>query len=269
MTHDGHPYAAHRQHKVEHQRVGHITKGYASGGAVHHDDEAEDRAMIKHMVKRKALRAEGGAVKTRLDRPSRAKGGRVKHGKTNVNVIVGGAHPAPAPMPVPVPPAGALSPRPMAPPMPPPGAGGPPGLPPGMPPPGIRRSGGRAFAKGGGVKHTAGGLEPANQAALHHSGKRGHAKAGELEGANQAALHHRARGGAVKHGPAFDEGRRNGTQVQHSGNKQDGKDIGRGKPVTYATGGPVEHPVHGGMAPDLHAGAGGGLGRLRKAKRAK
>jgi hypothetical protein len=114
------------------------------------------------------------------------------------------------------------------------------------------------------------------------------------------------RGGAVKDGPAWNEGKRNGTQVQHADGKQDGANIGRGKPITFrkggrvhrdeggaiqssskerevepnsvaggsmqnkrATGGPVEHPVHGGMAPDLHAGAGGGLGRLRKAKRAK
>jgi hypothetical protein len=103
----------------------------------------------------------------------------------------------------------------------------------------------------------------------------------------------RARGGGVKHGPAFDEGLRAGTQVQHAPGKMDGKDIDRGPVITRkfggsikdkstperyeldtehdkverATGGPVEHPVHGGMAPDLHAGAGGGLGRLRKAAR--
>jgi hypothetical protein len=266
MTHDGHPYAAHRDHKVQHQRVAHIAKGYASGGAVH-SDEAEDRKVVKGMVKKGALRAEGGAVKARLDRASRAKGGRVKHGKTNVNVIVGGQHPpAPAPTPVPPPPM-AAPPRPMAPPMPPPGAGAPPGLPPGMPPPGIRRSGGRAFAKGGRVKRDAGGATGGSAGGVSSDVWDSLTAAEKQE--TDKITQHRARGGAVKHGPAFDEGRRAGTQVQHRDGKDDGKDIGRGKPVTYATGGPVEHPVHGGMSPDLHAGAGGGLGRLRKAKRAK
>lgn len=49
-----------------------------------------------------------------------------------------------------------------------------------------------------------------------------------------------AAGGKVKNGPAYDEGRRNGTQVQHSDGKNDGKDLGRGKPITYAKGGGVQ-----------------------------
>ena len=40
-----HPYHAHRQTKVEHERVHHIAKHYAHGGAVH-DDEKEDRALF-------------------------------------------------------------------------------------------------------------------------------------------------------------------------------------------------------------------------------
>lgn len=217
-----HPFQAHRQNKVEHQRVGHVTKGYASGGAVTADPSAPKRAS-------------GGAVKTRapiigrknggrLDRLPRKNGGRTnaKKGTTNVNVIIapqGGEKGAPPIMPPPGVGAGPPTMAPKPPMMPPPGmAGGAPGL----PPPGIRSSGGRAYASGG----------------------------------------------AVKSGPAWEEGKRNGTQVSHSGNKNDGKDIGRGKPVTYASGGAIEAPIKGGMGPKFSGGARGGLGRLEKAARA-
>jgi hypothetical protein len=221
-----HPFAAHRQNKVEHARVAHIAKGYAAGGGVH-DDAAEDRKMVKHMVKKTALRASGGPVTSRMDRtPRRAKGGKVgRKGKTTVNVVVG--HPGsggPSPMPM-VPPVVAGPPRPpVAPPMPPPGLA--PGLPPGGPglPMGPRKGGGRTYAKGG----------------------------------------------AVKDGPAWNEGRRNGTQVQHSDGKDDGKDIGRGKPITYRTGGRIEHIAGtAGMGPKLPGGGGGGEARLAKQSRAR
>ncbi len=226
-----HPHAAHRQTKVEHSRVAHITKGYAAGGAVH-ADEGEDRSMVKKMVKKTALRMDGGAVKARSDRPGRARGGRApkgKHAKTVVNVIAGGGHPpmmppppmaaAPGgPMPPPMPP------RPPMPMPPPPMGGGAPGMPPGMPPPGMppRQAGGRAYAKGG----------------------------------------------AVKSGPAWKEGLRSGTQVQHTDGKNDGKDIGRPKPITYKTGGKVESPQGVAPATRLPGGSGGGEARLVKEKRA-
>jgi hypothetical protein len=96
---------------------------YARGGEVH-DDEADDKKLIKEMVKPSDLkkRADGGAVS------GRARGGkadRPKHGgKVVVNVIAPGGGGGP-----PVPP------RPM---LPPPGPGGPPpgAMPPGGPPPG-------------------------------------------------------------------------------------------------------------------------------------
>ena len=77
-----------------------------------------------------------------------------------------------------------------------------------------------------------------------------------------------ARGGGVKDGPAWKEGLNSGTPVQHSGNKQDGKDIGRGKVVTYKTGGAVEanNKV---SAPHLPGGSGGGEARLAKERMAK
>ena len=317
-----HPYHEHKQHKVERQRVHHITRGYASGGAVKHEDEAEDRKMVKAMVKPKALRADGGAVKARMDRPSRkkggrvhrddggfvgkdqpqaakdvqdtparayipglrgnysgpgmaaekakggrikranggsagkmdlvsdtwdrmndpkdrvmrnlAKGGRVRHGKTNVNVIVG--HGAP-PMPGPAAGVGAGPPMmapPPRPPMPPPMAGPPPG---GMPPPG------------------AGPMPPPGMMPPRKTGGR---------------VVKRASGGAVS-GPAWKEGLRSGTQVQHSDGKNDGKNLGRGKPITYKTGGAVESPKgHAGPHPvHLPSGSGGGKARLFKEKMAK
>lgn len=214
-----HPYAEHRQHKVERRNVAKRIHGYAAGGAVEHDDEAEDRAMIKKMVKRSAMKAHGGAVKHRADK--RARGGRANAKKgTNVTVVVapqGGAHP----MPVPVPGAGAAPPIPPRPPI----AGPMPGpLPPaaGAPNP-IRHSGGRMYAKGG----------------------------------------------AVKDGPAFREGIRAGTQVQHADGKMDQKNIGRGKPVTYKTGGRIEASNKVEPATKLPGGSGGGEARLAKEHRAK
>lgn len=126
---------------------------YARGGEVH-TDEAEDRALIKEMVKPKDLkkgerRVEGRARGGKMDRPGKA--------KTVVNVIVppgGGGAPAMPPHPpvmVGPPPGPSMAlppPRPVMPPPQPgmgPMAGPPPG---GMPPPGIMPR-----SKGGKVKH--------------------------------------------------------------------------------------------------------------------
>jgi len=147
-----HPFNEHRQHKVEHSRVSQITRGYATGGAVKHDDEAEDRKLIRSEMRKHDMKAEGRKNGGRLDRPHRAHGGKVGKGsgKTQVNIIVGrGNDQPPAIMPPPPAPpmAAAPPPRPpMPPPGPPPGAAPPPGM---MPP---RANGGRAYAKGGAVK---------------------------------------------------------------------------------------------------------------------
>lgn len=107
------------------------------GGKMKHDDEAEDKKLIKSMVKKEDLK-----------RAERKHGGRT--GKTAVNIVIATGHKpdamggpgAPGMPPHPIPPQ-------MAPPSMPPGAGpammppqGPPGMPPGMPPMG-RKSGGR------------------------------------------------------------------------------------------------------------------------------
>lgn len=173
-----HPHANIRQSKVEHSRVGHITRSYASGGGVA-PGQSNAKVVRKALAQRDAQAVEGGTAKERLDRPGRARGGRAPKSKgNNVNVIIapqGGQQAAP-PMPPPGlagPVAGPPSPMPPRPPMmPPPGAGGPPMIP-GGPPPGMmppRRSGGRTYATGG----------------------------------------------AVKSGPAWEEGKRLGTQVQNN-----------------------------------------------------
>lgn len=164
-----HPYQSSREHLHERERVAHITGAHeghrdyeqtyhrARGGKVEHADEAEDKAIVKHMVKPGALKAHGGKVKAHPGKAHRAKGGRVKHGKgkTVVNVNVAPQQSQPHPMPVPVPggppPGAAAGPPPMPPrpPMPAPGAGPVPG-----PMMGPRASGGRiaGFATGGPVE---------------------------------------------------------------------------------------------------------------------
>lgn len=112
--------------------------GLKHGGKAH-GDEAEDRALIRKMVKKDDLkRAKGGSVSDGELEGTRPTGGREAHkrggkagkGKMNVNIVIApqGGHDqapaaaAPAPMPMPPPPR-----APMA--MPPPQGGG---LPPGM-----------------------------------------------------------------------------------------------------------------------------------------
>jgi len=149
--------------------------GKANGG---HADAAEDRAMIKGMVKPSAMnRASGGQiarlgdlVKSTAD-PNLAKdpktnpgaqkagykrGGRTtKKGKTHVNIIVGqpggqAKQPVPIPVPMPAPGGGAGG-------MPPAGPMG--GMPPAGPPPSIGALGGTAGLprKKGGMVHLTGG----------------------------------------------------------------------------------------------------------------
>lgn len=336
-----HPHSELRQSKVEHKRVGSLTKGYATGGMVH-DDAPADRKLVRKLVKPSALKVEGAMARARADRPNRASGGRIKKAGTTVNVIVapkgddgpppmglaGGPPPLPRPMPAPPPP---------APPMmvgPPPGAGagpmpmpGPGGQPPGMLPP--RKHGGRTYATGGAVKRASGGAvdekkdqeniafpapwrdknygrakggavkrasggvadtgnrgvadlvsdkDAAQQARENAAHRTSRAVEGrKLERANEPMLPPRAKGGranratggAVKSGPAYEEGRRNGTQVSHDPGKNDQVGLNRGKPITYAKGGAVEAPKgNAGMAPKLPGGGRGGLARLAKARRA-
>ena len=250
----GHPYQNLRQSKVERSRVDKITDGYD------HPDAPQDKALVRTMVKAKALRARGGKIDgkhaaPRLDKYAR--GGKVKgKGSTNVNVIIapqgGGAGAGAGAAVMPKPPMPAMPPPPMAgPPGAPPGAGGPP-MPPGMMP---HARGGRAYATGGKVKsgRANGGPTPitSDMAAM----KAQLQKAGPPPRAplvNQPTYQpdprvdynkyrDYAKGGKVKsgNGPAWAEGLKNGTQVQHTDGKDDQDGLGRGKPITYAKGGGV------------------------------
>lgn len=114
--------------------------------------------------------------------------------------------------------------------MPPPGP--PPGGPPMMPPPG---AGGPPPMGGAGPAAGLGPLPP------RAAGGRAY-----------------ARGGAV---PPV---KNTGTKVQHDKGKNDLDELGRGKPITYATGGAVESKQGVASATKLPGGAGGGKGRLAK-----
>jgi len=70
----------------------------------------------------------------------------------------------------------------------------------------------------------------------------------------------------AKSGPGWIESTEHMTKTWGLPGKNDGANIGRPKPITYAAGGAVEAKKK--MGPKLPGGAGGGLGRLAKAKRA-
>jgi hypothetical protein len=141
-----------------------------SGGRAH-SDVAEDKKLVRKMVKPKALRAAkkvGGALSAALTGGTRPVGDRIARkggGKTNINIIIGAGKkddkppmpPMPPPGAPPMPPPGMMKP-PMGPPgMPPPGAGGPPPMPPPGPMP--RKNGGRTIHMENGSGGGAGRLE--------------------------------------------------------------------------------------------------------------
>lgn len=273
----------HRAHKVEKERVKHLCHGgYASGGRVDVGEKQYKRSLGEDAAPVAEL---GKPPKRRSDRPMRAKGGRVKGGKgkghTNVNVIVapsGGPQAGLGPKPI-MPPPGLAPPPPMPPPMaakppmpmPPPGA-----APPGMPP---------MRAKGGRVPHDV--KEPPRKVA----------KVGKIESAkhksegtdtlagpttDQALTKRMAAKNAIRGGQYAKGGKVNAganetgktgvgfrLPVQHSGNKDDTQNIGRKKPMTYATGGPIYSDGMAGedMGPKLPAGSRSGLARIAKAHR--
>lgn len=284
-----HPHHEHRAHHVEKRRVHHITKGYASGGGVHHSDEAEDEALIRKEVKPSALKhhhADGKKAHHRADRPHRAHGGRVKKNSkgtvVNINVAPQAAQ-APHPMPVPVPAGGppAGGPPPGGPPGMPPGAGAPP---PGMPPrpPGppmpMRASGGRISDKvkedsikaGTKVQHTDGKGDGAN---IGRGKPVTFKKGGGVQPANASMAPRNTPSGLE----AFKGGvkRKTGGPITSNygwekGMGPTGKGSATGEDMTkkMLRGNAIEHPVKGGMGPSAGSGRAGGVARLEMTHRA-
>jgi len=133
--------------------VGSRGSPYKKGGMAKHEDVAEDKALIKKMVKAEARTAKfgGGALSGLNMGPAKASGGPAKgKGKTNINIVINpGAGQPPGGMPPmpPKPPGGV--PVPMGPPpgAPPAGAGAPPmPMPPPPPaPPMARKAGGKVY----------------------------------------------------------------------------------------------------------------------------
>lgn len=130
----------------------------------------------------------------------------------------------------------------------------------GMPP---RRTGGRAFKKGGKVSKDFGDADMGPAHPQSHeddwgSGKP-RAKGGKVEGKKSLADKVGVTGIGAR------------TPIQHSGNKSDTQNIGRGPVITKTTGGPIYSNGKEGedMGPNLHAGANSGIGRMRKNKLAR
>lgn len=275
-----HPFQHLKDHKVQKSRVSSICR--ASGGRVAGNDGDADEAPRK-TAKSKAMKevfAGGKKSKQRPDKVARKRGGRVKGGKTVVNVNVAPHTPTPGLAPPMPPPPGAMpigGPGAMAakPPMlPPPGAGpaGPDGP---MPPMPMRATGGRVGAD------------------LKDMVKRGRPTDDEGKTLSQGDPNgppvsvKRKSGGRVNSGTkVFAEGERLGTQVSHDKAKNDTDDMKRPhmkmkpKVVTFksggmvksfrAYGGRVEAPGPGkGMGPKMGGGAESGEGRLSQAKAAK
>lgn len=284
----GHPMGKFRQSAVERARAGTMTSGYKGGGKVHPDAE-QDKKLIKRMLGKHLGEIGGAKAKMRMDRPRRASGGKVgKNAKTVVNVITGGQQQPPAPPPIIAPPPGAMPPPPGPPPGgPPPGMGGPPMLPPpgagGPPMPPMR-------AKGGKVKRDAGGRvswgateSPSSIKARKEDIDFGVKTTGARDNVDNVAPSSKARRSDMSGWPSRAEGggvrskgMHVGTKVQHDDAHDDLKDMHRGRVVTFKTGGGVvsfkaaggriEAPQGVAKATKLPGGAGGGKGRLRKAR---
>jgi hypothetical protein len=125
---------------------------------------------------------------------------------------------------------------------------------------------------------------PRGQPPYKHGGRAKRAHGGRLSSdghtakePSEAQLKGRARGGGVKSGPAWDEGRRNGTQVSHDVAKEpDIKNMNRKRVVTFNTGGGVvAFKARGGAVEASQkvvkgvtgvGGGGGGVARRMKAK---
>lgn len=271
-----HPFNEHRQSRVEKSRVSHLVKGYKSGGAVKSGNVTHGAKANREMA-RMEMEAEGSKAAHRMDRPARAKGGRVKGAKGNsrtiVNVITGG-HPAGGavpPMPSP-PPMGIAGPPPGA--MPPPMAAKPP-MP--SPPPGAGPGGPSPMRAAGGRVKTIDALRSALQAPAPKPSNESDASAaarmeailrGNKAGGGSVK---RAKGGRVRRADggvaSEDENRRSGQDMikmlvpieQKYGNGMQRSQSAQMKDISSkfrrASGGRVQTPTGTGVAADTGVGS--------------
>src|SRR5215475_14533342 len=140
-----HPYSDHHERKVGHQRAKKMMR--AAGGEAH-ADEAQDKALIRRMMRHSSE----SKVPGRKSSSRYARGGKVK-GDVNITIVPPsgpGALPGPATAGALAPALSALAAGAARPPLPPPGPGGPMAPPPpmgaGVPPmpprpPGMKRGG--------------------------------------------------------------------------------------------------------------------------------
>lgn len=199
-----------------------------AAGGAVHNAATGQTSLTTSAPKPAQLLMSGGVAKARADRPGRARGGRAPKAKGN-NVNV-----IIAPQGAANSPAGGVG-------------GSPPGIPPVRPmPPPAGPPAGMAGPMGGP------GMPPPGMGPRANGGRA------------------YAKGGAVKAAPmpAFVEGKNEGTKVQHMPGKNDLKDMNRGKPITYKTGGAVFAKSTGQHGPKFDGGAGGGTARLEKESRA-
>ena len=107
------------------------------------------------------------------------------------------------------------------------------------------------------------------------------ARGGKVQTPAGSGVAKNTRDSEKNHGsPVFNQSMRNGTQISGTGNnKDDGKDVSRGRVVTfasggkvksfYARGGKIESPKGVAKSTDLPGGSGGGEARLVKQARAR
>lgn len=110
---------------------------------------------------------------------------------------------------------------------------------------------------------------PAPRPMMPPPGPGGPPMAGPASGGPPPGMPIRSSGGrAYASGGAVAPVKSLGTKVQHAPGKNDGKDIGRGRVITYKTGGAVNAQPTGQHGPKFDGGGGGGKARIEKAHRA-